>query len=362
MSDYQQSNMASLTETLEQLLNINNGTAEILVSIIIFVVVALIGWGAYKVVNKYFCRWTKKTETTLDDDILAAVKIIIIIMIVIIGIEYALQPLSFLQPYNSTVTGIFTILEVLLGAFAVTRVSNIIADWYASRTALIAGKNSHHLLFILKKIIQLVVYISAFLLLLYIFNVDLTGAVVGLGVGGIAIAFALQSTLSDFFSAFSIYFDRPFEIGDFIVVGEYSGTVNNIGIRSTRLQLLQGEELVISNKELTSGSVRNFRKLEKRRVSFTIGVTYDTSVEKLRKIPVIISEIIKKTDLAIFNRVNFTEFGDFSLKFLVIYYVDSSDWGQYLETQEKINFAVKEAFEQEGIEMAFPTNTVYVKK
>ncbi len=362
MSDYQQSIMASLTETLEQLLNINNGTAEILVSIIIFVVVALIGWGAYKVVNKYFCRWTKKTETNLDDDILAAVKIIIIIMIVIIGIEYALQPLSFLQPYNSTVTGIFTILEVLLGAFAVTRVSNIIADWYASRTALIAGKNSHHLLFILKKIIQLVVYVSAFLLLLYIFNVNLTGAVVGLGVGGIAIAFALQSTLSDFFSAFSIYFDRPFEIGDFIVVGEYSGTVNNIGIRSTRLQLLQGEELVISNKELTSGSIRNFRKLEKRRVSFTIGVTYDTSVEKLRKIPTIISEIIKKTELAIFNRVNFTEFGDFSLKFLVIYYVDSSDWGQYLETQEKINFAVKEAFEQEGIEMAFPTNTIYVKK
>lgn len=354
--------MASLTETLQQLLNINNGTAEIIAAIIIFAVVVFIGWVTYIIFNKYFSKWTKKTDSTLDDDIFSAVKVIIIIMIVIIGIEYAIQPLSFLQPFNSTLTATFTILEILLGAFAVTRVLNIIADWYASRTALIAGKNSSHLLFILKKVIQLVVYVCAFILILYIFKVDLTGAVVGLGVGGIAIAFALQSTLSDFFSAFSIYFDRPFEIGDFIVVGEYSGTVKNIGVRSTRLQLLQGEELVISNKELTSGSVRNFRKLEKRRVTFTIGVTYDTSAEKLRKIPIIISGIIKKTELTIFDRVNFTEFGDFSLKFIVIYYVNSSEWGKYLETQEKINFLIKEAFEQEGIEMAFPTNTVFLKK
>jgi small-conductance mechanosensitive channel len=362
MPYYQESKMASLTETLQQLLNINIGIAEILAAIIIFAVVVLVGWVTYFIFNKYFSRWTKKTDTTLDDDIFSAVKVIIIIMIVIIGIEYAIQPLSFLQPFNSTLTATFTILEILLGAFAVTRVLNIIADWYASRTALMAGKNSSHLLFILKKVIQVVVYVCAFILILYIFKVDLTGAVVGLGVGGIAIAFALQSTLSDFFSAFSIYFDRPFEIGDFIVVGEYSGTVKNIGVRSTRLQLLQGEELVISNKELTSGSVRNFRKLEKRRVTFTIGVTYDTSAEKLRKIPVIISGIIKKTELTIFDRVNFTEFGDFSLKFIVIYYVNSAEWGKYLEVQEKINFAIKEAFEHEGIEMAFPTNTVFLKK
>jgi small-conductance mechanosensitive channel len=354
--------MANLTELIQQILNINAGTAEILASIITFAIVAIVGWGAYLVFNRYFSKWAQKTETTLDDDILAAVKVIIIIMIVVFGIEYALQPLSFLQPYNGTLTVVFTVLEVFLGAFAVTRVSNIVADWYTSRTALVAGKNSHHLLFILKKIIQIVVYIAAFLLLLYIFKVDLTGAVVGLGVGGIAIAFALQNTLSDFFSAFSIYFDRPFEIGDFIVVGDYSGTVNNIGIKSTRLKLLQGEELIISNKELTSSSVRNFRKLEKRRVTFTIGVTYDTTVEKLRKIPVIIKDIFEKVDATNLDRVNFTEFGDFSLKFLVIYYVNSSDWGKYLDTQEYINFAIKEAFEQEGIEMAFPTNTTYIKK
>lgn len=354
--------MANLTETLQQILSTNAGTSEILASIVIFVIVAVSGWGAYFVFNRYFSKWAQKTETTLDDDILAAVKVIIIIMIVVIGIEYALSPLSFLQPYSDTLTGVFTVLEIFLGAFAVTRVSNIIADWYASRTALMAGKNTHHLLFILKKIIQIVVYVCAFLIILYVFNVDLTGAVVGLGVGGIAIAFALQNTLSDFFSAFSIYFDRPFEIGDFIVVGEYSGTVKNIGVKSTRLKLLAGEELIISNKELTSSSVRNFRKLEKRRATFNIGVTYDTSMEKLKQIPLIITGIIKSIESAEFERVHFTEFGDCSLKFLISYYVNSADYALYLETQQNINFAIKEAFEREGIEMAFPTSVVYVKK
>jgi len=329
---------------------------------VLFAIVAVVGWGIYLVFNRYFSRWAQKTETTLDDDILAAVKIIIIIMIVVIGIEYALQPLSFLQPYNDTFAGVFTVLEIFLGAFAVTRVSNIIADWYTSRTALMAGKNSHHLLFILKKVIQIVVYVCAFLLLLYVFKVDLTGAVVGLGVGGIAIAFALQNTLSDFFSAFSIYFDRPFEIGDFIVVGQYSGTVKNIGVKSTRLKLLQGEELIISNKELTSASVRNFRKLERRRIAFTIGVTYDTPLEKLKKIPPIIADIIKNIETTEFERAYFTEFGDYTLKFEVSYFVNSADYVTYLETRQKINFAVVEAFEREGIEMAFPTSTVYLKK
>jgi small-conductance mechanosensitive channel len=234
--------------------------------------------------------------------------------------------------------------------------------WYAGKRECIAGKNSQYLIFILKKIVQVIVFIVGFLIILYVFNIDLTGALVGLGVGGIAIAFALQSTLSDVFSAFSIYFDHPFEIGDFIVVGEYSGTVTNIGVKSTRLKLLQGEELIISNKELTTVSVRNFRKLEKRRVAFTIGVVYGTPLDKLKKISPIITEIIKDMDGAEFERTFFTEFGESSLKFDISYYVNSADYTKYLEIREKINFAIIEAFEQEGIEMAFPTSTVYIKK
>lgn len=179
--------------------------------------------------------------------------------------------------------------------------------------------------------------------------------------GGIAIAFAVQNQLGDVLGAFSIYFDRPFEIGDFIVVGAHSGTVTNIGVKSTRIKL-QGEELIISNKELTSTSVRNFRKLDKRCVTFTIGVTYSTPTTKLRKIREIIAGIVKNVELAELDRVSFTEFGDYSLKFLVIYYVKVADYGVYLDTQETINFAIKEAFEKEGIEIAFPTQTVFMNK
>ncbi len=355
--------MVNLIETIQQLLNTTAINAEIIASILILVIVGVTGWVSYLIISRYLYRWTKKTTTTLDDDIISAVRIVIVIMIVIFGIEYALSPLSFLQPYNDILTGLFLVMQILLAAYAVTRISNIIADWIVKRTAP-KGKNNHHLLFVLKKVIQIIVYVCAFIVILYALDIKdfLTGTLVGLGVGGIAIAFALQSTLSDFFSAFSIYFDHPFEIDDFIVVGEYSGTVKNIGVRSTRIQLLQGEELIISNKELASASIRNFRKLEKRRVTFTIGVTYDTSAEKLRKIPAIMKDIFEKEELANLDRVNFTEFGDFSLKFLIIYYVNSSDWGKYLDTQERINYAIKEAFERESIEMAFPTNTVYLKK
>src|SRR5665648_139065 len=318
--------MATLPQIFKQIFQTSLANGEIISSLIIFAVVAFIGWGLYIVISRYFSRWTQKTETTLDDDILAAVKMIIIIMIVIVGIEYALSPLSILEPYNDTLTGVFLVLQIMLGAFVVTKVSNIVIDWYTSRTVHIEGKNNHHLLFLLKKIVQIVVFVFAILIILYVFHVDLTGAVVGLGVGGIAIAFALQSTLSDFFSAFSIYFDRPFEIGDFIVVGDYSGTVTNIGIKSTRLKLLQGEELVVSNQELTSSRVRNFRKLERRRVTFTLGVTYSTPSNKLKKIPSIISNIIKAIELAELDQVRFTEFSDFSLKFLVIYYVRVADY------------------------------------
>lgn len=351
----------NLTQTFMQILGTNSVTSEVLASLVLFVLVALVGWAIYFLFNHYFTYWAQKTETTLDDDVIDVVKSAIVIAITIIGIEFALLPLSFLQPYRDVLDTVILVVEVLLSAFALTRVSNIIADWYADR-AENNGKNRNHLVFVLKKVLQAIIFTGAIISILWVKQVDLTGALVGLGVGGIAVAFALQSTLSDFFSAFSIYFDRPFEIGDFISIGEYSGTVNNIGIKSTRLKLLSGEELVVSNKELTSASVRNFRKLERRRISFTIGVTYDTKTEKLKLIPFLIKDVFEGIDRAELNRVHFTEYGDFSLKFAIVYFVNSSDYGEYLDIQQYINLGIKEAFEREDIEFAIPTSIVYVRK
>ncbi len=355
----------NLTQTFEQSLGLNAATSEILASIVLFVIVAVIGWAVYFVFNRYFSKWAEKTETTLDDDIIDAVKSFVVICVTILGIEFALTPLSFLQPYMDILNQVFLAVEIFLIAFAITRVSNIIADWYGDRHVQ-PGKSKRHMLFIVKKIIQIVVFIGAFIAILFVNNWindgNLSSLALSAGAGSIALAFALQSTLGDFFSAFSIYFDRPFEIGDFITVGNYSGTVKSIGVKSTRLKLLSGEELVLSNKELTNASVQNFRKLERRRITFTIGVTYETPSEKLKIIPLILRGIIENTENAEIERVHFTEFGDFALKFLVSYYVKVADYGVYLDIQQSINFAIKEAFEREGIEMAYPTSTVYVKK
>lgn len=336
---------------------------ELIVSILIFLASLIVGWSIYRFFEKYLLKWAEKTKTTLDDEILKNIKKPIYFFIILIGLYYSIKALSILKPYSSIIDDIFSLLEIVLIAFVITRITNVLLAWYAERRA--KEKASEHLIFVLKNIVKGIVALFALLSLLTAWGVDLSGAIVGLGVSGIVIGFALQNVLADFFSAFSIYFDRPFEVGDFIIVGDYAGTVTKITLKSTRIKLLQGEELVVPNKELTSTSVRNFKKMRKRRVVFTFGVTYDTPLEKLKKIPGIIEDIINHDKLEHvdkLDRVHFTEFGDFSLNFEVVYYLNTKDYIKYRDTQQAINFAIKEAFEKEGIEMAFPTQTIYLYK
>ncbi len=355
-------NGTSVSRFIQDTFHFNMVTSDVIASVLMFSLVAIVGWVSYFIFEHYFSTWAKKTETTLDDDILRNVKSVAIMLILVIGSYNALMALTFTAAYTNVIYDVFTVISILLVAFAMTRVANVITDWYVKRQMKRRATASHHMFFILKKVIQIVVLVGALLVILYALGVDLSGVVVGLGVGGIAIALAVQSTLSDVFSAFSIYFDRPFEIGDFVVVGDQAGTVTNIGMKSTRINLLQGEELIISNKELTSTSLRNFKKLQKRRISFTLGVVYNTPLEKLKKIPEIVGGIIKAQEFANLDRVHFTEFGDFSLKFEAVYYVLVADYTKYMDTQQAIYFAIKEEFEKEGIEMAFPTQTIYVNK
>ena len=336
---------------------------EIFVSIMIFAIFIILGWIVYRIFERYFTKWAKRTKTNLDDEILANIKKPIYFFVILVGAYYGLEFLSILEPYSTEVAFTFSIVEILLIAFIITRVVNVVITWYGEKRA--KKQMSEHILFVLKKIINAVVYLFAFLVILAVLKIDLSGIVVGLGVGGIAIAFALQNVLSDAFSAFSIYFDKPFEIGDYIVVGDHSGTVKKIGIKSTRVQLLQGEELVLSNSVLTTSSVRNFKKMRKRRISFSFGVIYATPTNKLKKIPDIIRDIIDSDKLEYvdkLDRVHFTEFGDFSLNFDIIYFLKTKDYVKYKDTQQEINFAIKEAFEKEGIEMAFPTQTIFLNK
>ena len=329
-------------------------------AIAIIISFIIIGWIVYSIFERFFCQWAERTKTNLDDEILKNIKRPIYFFVVLIGTYTAIRVITAFNEFKTVIDYVFIIAEILLVTFIITRVINVVIAWYAERQR--KKGVSEHILFVLKKIINAVVFLFAFLFILYVFEIDLSGVVVGLGVGGIAIAFALQNVLSDLFSAFSIYFDKPFEIGDFIVIGDNSGVVKKIGMKSTRVQLLQGEELVVANSVLTTTNVRNFKKMRKRRITFSFGVTYATPVEKLRKIPKMVKTIIEKNKLTNVDRIHFREFGDFSLNFEIVYYINSNDYAKYMDIQQDINLGIKEAFEKENIEMAFPTQTIFLSK
>ena len=332
---------------------------QIIAAVIFFILSIFAGWAVYHLFEHYFSRWAKKTKTTLDDEIIKNVKRPIYYFVILLGFFYAIEQLTVLFTYSSIVGQIFLVAEVFLVAFIITRVINVLVSWYAERIVKQGRRAvSSNILVIFKKLLHVFVYIFALLYLLYVSRIDLSGAIVGLGVTGIAIAFALQSILGDAFSAFTIYFDRPFEIGDYVVIGQHEGTVAHISMKSTRIKLLQGEELVVSNKEITGGSIRNFKKMETRRVIFSLGVSYQTPLETLKKIPRLLQDIITPFDQVVFERVHFKQFGQFSLNFEIVYTIQTPDYVKYLDTQQAINFKILGVFEQEHIELAYPTQTI----
>ena len=215
---------------------------------------------------------------------------------------------------------------------------------------------------IIGRILRGTLWAIALVYIISLFGYDITTLVASFGVLGIVLAFGLQEILSDIFASISIFFDKPFEIGDFIIVGDNIGVVKKVGIKSTRIQSLWGQEVVIPNKELTSTRINNYKKMEKRRIQFSFGVIYDTSAEKLAKVLEITKEIVDKIELADLNRVHFKEYGDFSLNFEVVYYVNTPDYNKYMDIQQEINLSIKKRFEKEGIIFAYPTQTVIINK
>lgn len=211
-------------------------------------------------------------------------------------------------------------------------------------------------------VLKIVLWIIGFLIFLDNMGIKISAFIAGLGIGGIAIAFAAQAVLGDIFSYFSIFFDSPFVLGDLIVIDGISGTVEHIGIKTTRLRSLTGEEVIISNTILTSSKLHNFKRMQERRIVFSLGVTYDTKADVLAQVPDIIRGIVESAPDTRFDNCRFMSFGDFSLNFEVIYYVTSGDYKIYCNTQHNINLEIKRVFDEKKIEFAFPTQTVYVAK
>lgn len=191
------------------------------------------------------------------------------------------------------------------------------------------------------------------------FNV--TALITGLGIGGIAIALAVQNILGDLFASLSILFDKPFRVGDSIQIGELIGKVEAVGLKSTRLRALSGEQVIVSNTDLLSSRIQNYKRMEERRIVFQIGVLYETPFEKLKSIPRVVEEIFNSVEFAHLDRCHFLSFGDSALVFEIVYFVESPDFKDYMDVQQRVNFSIVERFASEGIEFAYPTRTLYVK-
>ncbi len=199
------------------------------------------------------------------------------------------------------------------------------------------------------------------LLIMNNLGINITALATGLGIGGVAVALSVQKILGDLFASVSILLDKPFVVGDFIVINEYAGNVEHIGIKTTRIRSLTGEQIIFSNTDLLNSRIKNYKRMKERRILFSIGITYDTPYEKIEQITGIIKQVVEGEDSR-FGRCHFKEYGASSLNFETVYYIKSADYGEYMDIQHNINMKLFKVFYDKNIEFAYPTSVVYIKR
>lgn len=208
---------------------------------------------------------------------------------------------------------------------------------------------------------RILVWVIATLVILDNLGFNITTLMASLGIGGIAVALAVQNILGDVFSSVSIALDKPFVIGDFIVVDSYMGTVEYIGMKTTRIRSLGGEQIVFSNTELLKQRIRNYKRMQERRVVFEFGIAYETPLEEVKRIPQMVREIIDANQPDVrFDRAHFKSYGDSALQFEAVYYVLSADYNRHMDIQQAINLALLQRFRERGIGFAYPTRTLHL--
>lgn len=307
---------------------------------------------------------SKKTDTDVDDMFIGVVHDIRPWVYSIVAFFIAIQTLSIAPLISKIILAIFLFAVVWQGIEILVRIADFASQKFLEKDTDGDGEvdsNSLMVSHMVSLFVRIILWAIGGLFVLSNLGVEVTSLIAGLGIGGIAVAFALQGILSDLFSSFSLFFDKPFRIGDYIVIGEHSGTVERIGIKTTRLRTLQGEELVISNSEITTARVQNFKKMRERRINFQFGVTYETEHSKIKEIPGVVGRIFEAVEGARLDRVHFTTFGDSALLFDVVFYVETSDYAAFLDIQQKVNFELMDKFSEMSIEFAYPTQTLYMK-
>lgn len=311
------------------------------------------------VVGRILARIADRTPTPLDDSAAGAVSATKLWLFVPAAILAGASMLDL----HARIDRLFTLLAitgvVLQAAFWATRMTR---DWVERRSTAAAGADGDAImaLALLGFAARVAIWALVLLFMLDQLGFDITALVAGLGIGGIAVALAVQNILGDLFASLSILLDKPFVVGDFIVVDSLRGTVERVGIKTTRVRSLDGEMLVFSNSDLLKSRIRNFKQLRERRVLFTVGVTYETPLEAVRAIPGMLRDAVEAQPRTRFDRAHFKEYGDSALVFEVVYHVIDADYTYYMEVQQGLNLAIFERFAAEGIAFAYPTRTLHI--
>ena len=326
--------------------------------------VALASIGVLLIVRRFlvgrFFRYAGASPNEIDDllaELLKRTRISVLMVLVVAGTALLMLILP-----TALRTGIKAVAVVALFVQGMSWGNGIISFWmnhYAARRGMTTGSSAATVgaLVVLARV--------ALFLVLFLFALDNLGfeiapLIAGLGIGGIAIALAVQNILGDLFAALSIVVDKPFAVGDFIIIDTHMGTVEHIGLKSTRIRALSGEQIIIGNADLLKARINNFQRMVERRAVFTIGVVYETEPETLERIPTIIREVVTAQDRVRFDRSHFRTYADSSLNFETVYWVLTPDFTAYADIQQAINFEIFRRFRDAGIVFAYPTRTIYM--
>ncbi len=330
---------------------------QIIVTCAILVVGILAVGTLRTIVRRRIDTWRERVPTAVEAFITAASETVFPLLyfgVFFLGIQRLPTPPSVFKVISVVGVAVFTFYLI---RFLAATVEFLIQERWARKQQYISNESRLKALVPISKV---VIWGIGVIFLLDNIGFEISSVLAGLGIGGVAIALASQNILGDLFNYFVIVFDRPFEIGDFIIIGDYLGEIEHIGIKSTRIRSLGGEQLIFSNTDLGGSRVRNYKRMLRRRVVFHIGVIYQTTADQLREIPEIVTRIIKEIDDTLFDRCHFFRFGDFSLDFETVYYVIGADYAKYMDIQQAINLRIKESFDERGIDFAYPTRTLYV--
>lgn len=310
-------------------------------------------------INKKLTSWAKRSTTKWDDYVVEAFKTIILPLLYIAVVYFPLKQLVLPELLQNILHFAFiSSLTFFSIRFIAAAIRKLIYSYIDAQDDNESKRKQARGLII---IINVIITIAGIVFLADNLGYNVTTLIAGMGIGGIAIALAAQNILGDLFCYFSIIFDKPFEIGDYVVIDDKSGTIEQIGIKTSRVRNLEGDQLVFSNADITGARLHNYKKMQQRRIVFSIGVVYGTSHQKLKEIPDLVKSIIAQEQRATFNRGHLKSMGDFSINYEFVYYIATADYNEYMDIQQDIYLHIYKIFEEQQIEFAFPTQTVFVE-